>query len=239
MTHDPFQDFFDAVDPVKDLSDAQLEALHPEANLIDRLRAETRKESVGGFRQKVLRRSVVVTVATVFVLAGTAAAVALLRSPAQVTTSLSCFRTDSLRNGADVIAYSQSSLAACQSLMQWAPVPSSPSPDGSLCVLSNGSLAAFPPSRETQVCSKLGLSDFNGSVKNPAVGAFRRATQQYFLDHRCSAPATALAGIQRLIGQFGITDWHLRMRGSRRLSACATLAIDVKSKTVEIVGISG
>jgi hypothetical protein len=238
LKYDPLQEIFDSIDPVKDLSDAQLEALHPTASLLERLHDEITEDSVSWIRRSIWRRTVIISATTVLVLAGTAAAITILRSSVQATTSLSCFRADSLSSGADVVAYSEHPLSVCQSFLHWSPMPSSPSPEGSLCVLSNGSLAGFPPSRESQVCAKLDLPIFNGRVKNPEIAAFQRAAQRYFSQNSCMLPAVAQAGVQRLIGKYGISNWYVRVSGSREQSACAILAIEVKSRTVDIVGIS-
>lgn len=149
MTHDPLQELFDSIDSVKYLSDTQLDAQHPTTDLLDRLHHDIATESVSWFRRKVWRRTAIVTVSSVLVLAGTAAAITILRSPVQVTTSMSCFRADSLHSGADVIAYSDHPLAACQSVMHWSSGLSTKS-KGLLCVLSNGSLAGFPLRRIQQ-----------------------------------------------------------------------------------------
>ena len=238
MKCDPLQEFFDSLDSAKGLSDAQLETLHPTTSLLERLQRETTKDSVNWFRRRIWRRTLIISASTVFVLAGTAAAITLLRSPIQVTTSLSCFREDSLKSGAEVVAYSEHPLSACQSFLHWSLEPSGASSRGSLCVLSEGSLAGFPPSRESQVCTKLGLAVFNGRVVNHQIASFQQAAQRYFSENPCISTSTAQIGVQRLIGKYGITNWHVRVSGSRVGTACATLSIEVKSRIVGIVGIS-
>ncbi len=238
MTYDPLKEIFDSLDPLKDLSDAQLGALHPTTSLLERIHDDIAEVSVSWFRKKMWRRTAIASVATVFVLAGTAAAITLLRSPVQVTTSLSCFKADSLNSGADVVAYSEHPLSACQTFLHWPSALSSHSPDGSLCVLSNGSLAGFPPSRESPVCAKLGLPVFNGRIRNPETALFQQAARRYFSEHLCVSRSVAQKDVQRLIGMYGITNWRVRVSGSRDQSACATLAIEVTSRIVGIVGIS-
>src|SRR5664280_1803407 len=238
MTYDPFEDIFDSLDPVKDLSDTQLGALHPTTDLLERIHHDIAEVSVSWFRRRLWRRTVIASVATVFVLAGTAAALTLLQSPVKVTTSLNCFKADSLNSGGHVVPYSDHPLFACQTFLHWPSKPGSHSPEGSLCVLSNGSLAGFPPSRESSVCAKLGLPVFDGRIRNPETASFQQAAQRYFFENCCVSRSVAQKDVRQLIGRYGITNWRVRVSGSREHSACATLAINVKSRTVDIVGIS-
>jgi hypothetical protein len=237
LSYDPLQKFFDIADPTKDLSNAELDALFPTESLLERLKGEVNNEPVGWFRKRLWRRTIIVSTTAVLVLAGTAAAFTFLRSPVQDVTRLSCFESVSLSSGAEVVAYSGQPLAMCRSVMHWLPVPGSPVPNGSLCVLTNGSLAGFPPSRRAQACTQLGLPVFNGRLKNPEVAAFEQAAQNYFSENSCMDPAAARNGVLQLIGRFAISGWHVRVSGSKSEVACATLGIQGKVRVVDIVEI--
>jgi hypothetical protein len=238
LKSDPIRELFENLDPIKDLSDDQIRALHPTDSLLERLHDEIAGKSINWFHKKIWRRTLIITMSTVFVLAGTAAAITLLQSTVRVTTSLSCFEADSLRSGAHVVAYSEHPLSACRTSLLW-PTPSGGHPrHGSLCVLSNGSLAGFPPSRQSMICAKLGLAVFRGRIGSPQTALFQQAAQHYFHENLCVPPPVGRKSVQRLIGEYGITNWHVQVSGSRQQSACATLAIEVKSRTVDIVGIA-
>lgn len=235
MKDDPLQRIFDRLDATKNLSDSDLDAIMPTERLLNRLNNELSKEHVGWFRRRFWRRTVVITTTTVLVLAGTAAGISLLRGPVHDVTRLSCFAKVSLTSGADVISYTSNPLSACQSFMHWPAVPSSSSPNGSLCVLSNGSLAAFPPSRRRQVCADLGLAVFDGHIANLKVAAFEESTQNYFTAHLCMAPGVARQEVERLLRKYDITGWRVRITGKQSTNACATLSIQVSSRLVDIV----
>jgi hypothetical protein len=237
LTHDPLEELFDSIDSVKELSDTQLSALHPTPDLLERLHRDITAESVIWVRRKVWRRTIIATVSSVLVLAGTAAAITILRAPVQITTSMSCFRADSLHSGADVVAYNDHPLATCDSVMHW-PSGLGGKSKGSLCVLSNGSLAGFPPERDSPVCAKIGLPFFDGRIKSPETAQFQQAAQRYFSANPCASRSVAQKSVQRLIGIYGISNWHVRVSGSQDQTACATLAIDVKARIVDIVEIS-
>ncbi len=235
MKDDPLQRIFDRLDATKNLSDSDLDSIMPTERLLDRLNNELSREPVGWFRQKFWRRTIVITTTTVLVLAGTAAGISLLRGPVRDVTRLSCFTKVSLTSGADVISYTGHPLSACQSLMHWPSVPSSSSPNGSLCVLSNGSLAAFPPSRKDQVCADLGLPIFDGHIANLKVAAFEESTQNYFTAHPCMSPGVAHVEVQRLLRKYDLTGWRVTVTGKQSTNACATLSIQVSSRLVDIV----
>ena len=236
MKNDPLQKIFDGIDSTKDLTDADLETMLPTERLLERLNNAVDNEPVGWLRRRIWRRTIVISTTTVLVLAGTAAAISLLRGPVHDTTRLSCFAKVSLTSSADVIAYTSQPLSACQSLMHWPSVPGSPSPSGSLCVLSNGSLAGFPPSRKGQACAELGLAVFDGHVANLKVAAFEQSTQNYFTKHPCMATAVARQEVRRLLRKYDISDWRVQVSGSKAKAACATLSIQVPARMVDIVG---
>jgi hypothetical protein len=237
MIHDPFASILEAVDPTLNLSDTELDAMFSTDHLLERLQHEIANERLSWFRRRPWRRTTIFTLSAVLVLAGSAAAITLLRSSAHDTSRLSCFTRDSRSLNGEVFGFSRGPLAACQAALDWKSIPASPEPSGSLCVLPNGSLAGFPPSRQAHVCSRLGLAVFNGHVKNPKVADFQRSAQVYFIEHSCESPPTAQKAVLRLIGQFGIDQWRVQTSGSTSTSACATLNILVKARTVNIVGI--
>lgn len=236
MKDDPLQKIFSDIDPAKDLSDDDLDTLFPTERLLDRLHREVDVESPSWRHGRMWRRTVVISASTVLALAGVAAAVTFLRAPVQDTTRLSCFAQASLTSNADVVSYASNPLSICQSLMHWPSVPRSPAPSGSLCVLSNGSLAGFPPSRDSHVCATLGLPIFDGHVADLKVAAFEESAQHYFVEHSCMKPLFARSEIQRLLKKYSISGWRVEVSGSKAVSACATLSVQVSVHLIDIVG---
>jgi hypothetical protein len=237
MSYDPFAQVLEAVDPARGLSDAELDAMFSPVALLERLETEVAKAPVRWWRRRPWRRTTIITLSTVLVLAGSAAAISLLRSSAHDTSRLSCFEKVSLSPNAHVFAFHSHPLATCASVMSWPSVPKSPNPSGSLCVLANGSLAGFPPTRENHVCVKLGLATFNGRLKSPRFVSFERAAENYFTAHPCEPSRTARTAVLQLMGQFGIDQWRLQTSGSTASGACATLNIQVGVRLVNIVDI--
>lgn len=237
MTREPLKKFFADSDSTKELSDSDLDAMFPHDRLFERVQSALMSEPIARIQKRLWRRTATISVTAILVLAGTAAAISLLRAPVRDVTRLTCFEGVSLTSKAAVVPYSADPLAACGSAMHWPSAPRSPSPEGSLCVLGDGSLAGFPPSRTVQVCEVLGLPTFNGQLKNPADAAFERTSQSIFTEHPCMALLGARREVLRLIGKFGLTRWRVRISGSRSPRACATLAIDVKARRVGIIGI--
>jgi hypothetical protein len=236
LKDDPLQKIFDDIDPVKDVSDTDLDSLLPTESLFERLHHDIEEEPPSWRHRRMWRRTMVISASAVLALAGAAVAITFLRSPVRDTTSLSCFARVSLTSTADVVPYGSHPLSICQSLMHWPSVPDSPAPTGSLCVMSNGTLAGFPPSRESSVCTALGLLTFNGHVADLKVAAFEASVRSYFIKHTCMKPAAARVEIQRLLKKNNISGWRVEVSGSRAVLACATLSIQVSARLVDIVG---
>lgn len=237
MTHDPLQKAFDAIDPTKDMSDAQLQALLPTDVLLSRLRESIDKQPTGQVLKVRWRKVAIISSSAVLALAGTAAAITFLRSPVQDVTHIGCFQTVSLHTNEKVIPYSSIPLAACEQAMHWTPISRSPAPSGSLCVLSDGSLAGFPPSRDPGTCARLGLATFNGRLKNPEVIRFEQAARSYLTSHPCASPPAARREMLNLIGRFGLAGWRVRASGSATSTACASFGIQIHRRIVDIVGV--
>jgi hypothetical protein len=104
-------------------------------------------------------------------------------------------------------------------------------------LLTDGSLAAFPPARKFRGCESLGLESFNGKVANPDAAKFEIAAESYFSHHQCEARAPAREAMVKLLGADGLAGWRVRVTGSASPKACATLAILTTSHEVNIVGI--
>jgi hypothetical protein len=237
MIYDPFAQLLEAVDPIATLSDAELDAMFAPVDLLERIQTKIANERVSWLRRRPWRRTTIITLSTVLVLAGSAAAISLLRSSAHDTSRLSCFSSDKVSIDARVYGFSSDPLAACHAALNWKTVPASPDSSGSLCVLANGSLAGFPPSREANVCARLGLASFNGRLKSPELARFDRAAQVFFIVHPCVTPSRAQTEVLKMIGQYGIVQWHVQTTGSTSRGACATLNIQVMARIVNIVGI--
>ena len=186
------------------------------------------------FRSRL--RVAAISATVVLTLAGTAAAITIWRAPVQDVTHLGCFETVSLATNVDVIGYTSNPLAACGAIMHWPSVPGSSNPHGSLCILSDGSLGGFPPSRISEVCATLGLATFNGHLKSLPVAHFEQAAQNYFTANQCVSLETARQQILGLLEKFKISGWHIHIYGAKSTSACATLGLQIKSQIVDIVG---
>lgn len=237
MIHDPLRKFFVDTDPTRDLSDAELDTMFAAGRLFERIKSAREVTLSARTPKRLWRRTATITLTSVLVLAGTAAAISFLRAPVRDTSRLSCFAQTSLASAAAVVPYSSDPLAACGSLLHWPTLPGSPSPHGSLCVLADGSLAGFPPSRTAHECEVLGLETFNGHLKSPDVADFESSVQAIFNEHKCMTLPTARREVLRLIGKHGLTGWHVSTSGSDSLRACATLALEIQSRHVGIVGI--
>ncbi len=233
-----FQEVFDAVDPAKGLDDAQLDAKLPAERMFQRIQDQLSSKPVPWFRRRPWRRAAIISTTAILVIAGSAAAITFLRSPVTNSSGLSCYSQDSLHS--KVIAefsYRSHPLALCQSELKWKPEKKGATPSGFLCVLSNGTLAGFPPSKEAESCAKLGLAVFNGKLKYPRVLAFENSADQYFSKNQCVSISAARAHVLLLLGRFGLVGWRIHTGGSSAPRACATFGIQVDFRIVDVVGI--
>jgi hypothetical protein len=232
MNHDPLETLFDALDPLQGLNDTDL---FTPGKALERLHREIAR-SRPPRRRRFWRRPLVMSIATVFVLAGTATAVSLLRSPVQDVTTLGCYQKISLTSNVDVVPYSGSSLATCASFWHWKKVPGGAAPNGSLCVLTNGSLAGLPPSRRANTCARLGLPAFNGKVENSKVAQFQVAAISYFTAHSCVSPSSAAREVRELIVRYDLSGWRVRNTKSKDPRSCAFPAFQIPNQIVDVVG---
>jgi hypothetical protein len=238
MKRDPIKRFFDVADSSKNVTDASLDDRFPTEDLLTRLRNAVEPEPARKFRCRLLHRTTVISIVAVLAVAGTAAAVAFLSSPVADTSTLSCYNQVSLTSHViEVVPFSSHPLSACDTALHWKQVPESPSPTGSLCILSNGTLAGFPPSKRADVCAYLKLPTYDGRATNPHVDEFEKAAVHYFGERPCIPPETARSEVLRLLAMFELKHWHVRFNRTRSAKACETLAIQVKSHVVELVGL--
>jgi hypothetical protein len=128
-------------------------------------------------------------------------------------------------------------LAFCSQLLHWHESSEKAHNKGSLCLLLDGSLAAFPPTRTSGLCKSLGLTAFNGQLANPNLAKFQIAAESYFTIHQCESLDSARQAMLRLLGTDGVVGWKVRLTGSTSPGACATLAFLLNSSEVDIVGI--
>jgi hypothetical protein len=236
MRRDPFEQLFESLDRTRNITDSQIDELFSVESLNSIAYTPTRRRRGGRLGKRLLRRGTVVATVAVLLVGSAAAAITLTRGPVETVTSMTCYQHDSLRSTANVVSYSSTPLAFCSQLLRW-PTSSDPHDEGSLCLLSNGSLAAFPPSRKFQGCKALGLEEFNGRLANPDAAKFELAAENYFSRHQCEARAKARGAILQLMGTNGLVGWTVRLTGSSSPKACATLAILTSSQEVNIVGI--
>jgi hypothetical protein len=230
LSKDPLEELFESIDPLRGIDDA---TLHAPGTSIDRLHRELSRRQL---RHSFGRRGAVFSIVSFVVLASSAAAITLLRSPVRDVASIGCYQKSSLTSTAEVVPYGNNPLAICNGVWHWKKVPRAGSPFGSLCVLGDGSLAAFPPSRERDVCARLGLPIFNGLRKNIDVSTFQTAAISYFALHPCVSPANASFEVRILLGRYGLPDWQVRNTGSQSPSSCAFPAFQISARIVDIVG---
>lgn len=237
MTHDPFEELFESLDRTRNLSDAQIGAMFSVEHLYDVARVQYREPSVGRMRKRLWRRASVIASVAVVVVGTAAAAITLSRGPVQTVAEMTCFQGDSLRTTPDVVSYVANPLAYCSQLMHWPPPAKKAHEKGSLCLLSDGSLAVFPPTRTSKLCESLGLTQFNGHLANPDLARFQIAAENYFAVHQCESLDSARQAMRRLLSADGVVGWKVRLTGSNSPRACATLAFLLNSSEVDIVGV--
>jgi hypothetical protein len=230
MSRDPLEELFEAIDPLRDVDDA---TLFTPGRLLERLHGEIDPRRP---RRRFWHRGTVVSLIGLTVLTGTAAAVTLWHTPVRNVASVTCYQKISLTSNADIISYTTHPLVACGSVWHWTSLPSGPAPNGTLCVLSSGSLAAFPPSRRGDACERLRLPVFSGRVKSSAVARFQTTTISYFASHKCVSPILALHEVRQLIDRFNLRRWRARNTGSLDRRSCVFPAFQISTRVVDLVG---
>jgi len=236
MSDDRLSEEFAASDPTRHLMDHDLDRLLPADKLIEGVYARARGNGGWHFLRR-WRRAGVITTSVVLVLSGSAAALALLHSPAKDSTHLTCFTSESLHSSASVVSLNAHPLRTCQTLMHWSRISAAGAPAGALCVLSDGSIGGFPPSRKGNECEALGLVTYDGHVATTRGAEFQRAAQNYFATHQCETLATARVEVTRLLARYGVSTWRIRISGSSVPGSCATFAVQARHKIVDIVGV--
>ena len=220
------------------MTDASLNEHFPTEELLARLQRAAEARPARRLRHGFWQRTTVISLVAVLAVTGTAAAISFLRSPVTDTSRLSCFSQISLTSKViEELPMSSHPLGACGVALHWKQIPESPAPKGSLCVLANGSLAGFPPSRRVDVCSYLKLATFSGRSENIRVAKFEKSAMNYFGESSCVAPETARREIIHLFVKFGLTRWRVRFTRTSSVGTCSTLAIQVKKRVVDLVGI--
>jgi hypothetical protein len=237
MSRESFEVVFRSLDPTKQLTNEQLDSMFSVERLLGQLSESKRRSRFESMRKRLWRRSVVVSTISVLVVAGVATAITLAQAPVRKVAHMTCYQSVSLKSTADVTPYGSNPLALCAQVMHWQAPNGGAHGDGLLCILSDGSLAAFPPSSGSERCAKLGLVAFNGRLASPRVAAFQRAAEDYFSNLQCDKSQTAKVSMLHLLGKFGVVGWRVEVTGSKSPAACATLAFEVDSKLVDIVGI--
>ena len=238
MKRDPLQSYFESVDPTKDISDASLDQRFPTEDFLARLQRAAEVRPARNLRNSFWRRTTIISIAAVMAVTGTAAAINFLRSPVTDSSRLSCYsQVSRTPHVIEEIPTSTQPLGACRIALHWKQIPGSPAPEGSLCVLPNGTLAAFPPSRRFDVCSYLKLATFSGRTENIRVAEFEKSAVNYFGERSCVAPETARKEIIHLFVKFELARWRVRFTRTSSVRACSTLAIQVTNRIVDLVGI--
>jgi hypothetical protein len=237
MSRDPLEELFGSLDRTRQLSDAQVDEMFSLERLFAQVKVATPPPTARRMGRRLLHRGTVMATVAVLLVGSAAAAITLSRGPVQSVASMTCFQGNSLTSTADVVSYDSNPLATCSRLLHW-PTPSKTEHEkGALCLLADGSLAVFPPSRKADRCENLGLVAFNGHLANPEVAKFQIAAENYFTRHPCESPAAARRAVLEILGTNGLVSWRVRLTGSTSSKACATLAFQLNSKDIDIVGI--
>jgi hypothetical protein len=238
VSPDPFKKLFESADSTREVSTDQIDKLVENSQIVQRVHdrvngAPHRRKFHGAWGRVALAST-----AVVLVLGGAAAAITFLRSPVTNTSQMSCYSQDSLHS--KVIAempYDSTPLASCKSELHWTSVPLSRTPAGLLCVLPNGTVAGFPPSKKYQSCSTIGLAIFNGKLKYPHVLDFQNAAHRYFEGNACPNVQSAKSRILYFIGKYGLRGWTVRTYGSSSPRSCATFGIQSAKRLIDVVGV--
>lgn len=238
MKRDPLKDYFEAVDPTKNVTDASLHDRFPTEDMLARVHHAVEGRPARKVRHIGWHRTTVISIAAVLAATGTAAAISFLRSPVTDTSRFACYSQVSLTPKViEELPMSAHPLGTCEIALHWKQIPDSPAPKGSLCVLLNGTLAGFPPSRRVDVCSSLKLATFSGHSENMRFAEFQKSALNYFGERTCVPPEAARKEIVHLFVKFHLTRWHVRFTRTNSVGACSTLAIQVKDRVVDLVGI--
>lgn len=238
MNTDPFKSFFKSVDPTRGLRESEIDELVERAQLFQRVLGRVNDDPARRQRQRTWRRAAVISTVAIFLVGGAAAAITLLRSPVTNASQMSCYSQDSVHSKTTLeIPYSAHPLASCKAELHWKLVLSSRTPAGLLCVLPDGTLGGFPPSKKIKNCSSIGLPAFNGKLRFANVLAFENAAHGYFEEHVCPTPTSAKNEMLALIGKYGLRDWVVRVYGSDAPTACATFAVQPTNHIINIVAV--
>ena len=238
MKRDLLKDYFEEVDPTKNVTDASLHDRFPTEDMLARVHQAVEDRPARKVRHIGWHRTTVISIAAILAITGTAAAISFLRSPVTDTSRFACYSQVSLTPKViEELPVSNQPLGECRVALHWKQVPGSPAPKGTLCVLPNGTLAGFPPSRKINVCSSLKLATYSGRSKNISVAEFQKSAMNYFGERSCVAPEMARREIIHLFVKFDLTYWRVRFTRTSSVGACSTLAVQVKDRVVDLVGI--
>lgn len=237
MTNDPWQRLFDAIDPVKGMSDTEIDALIPTEGLAQRVQNREARKPADSSRWRSTRRVAIVATIVVLIVAGIVTG-AIVRAPSPKASLVECYSRDSPTSSVTAaVPYTRHSMASCQTQSRWRLGPRGHASSGILCVLSNGTLGAFPAPTGTTSCAKMGLASFN-SLKNPQVFRFEKYAHRYFVNNPCVPPTDARRQILELIGRFGLVGWHVFLNSTAPSRGCAIVAVESRSQVISITAAS-
>jgi hypothetical protein len=238
MSRQSLEDIYKSLDSTEHLSDAQIDQMTPMGRLLAQIESVSSQSSTKSLKRRFWRRGIVLSTAAVLAIGSAAAAISLSQKPLETVANMTCFQKDSLTSTAEIVPYAASPLADCSQTMHWPKVlKQGERATGILCLLSDGSLAAFPPSQKLKECSDLRLVAFNGHLANPEFARFQLAAESLFVHHPCQTVNLARRETLKLMGTFGLSEWKLRISGSSSMGTCATLAFQLGPKVVDIVGV--
>ena len=147
MSHDWLDEYFRSLDRTRHLDDAQIDLMIPTARLLDQIDSGNLPTSAESLKRRFWRKGVVMSTVAVLVVGSAAAAITLSRRPVETVAHMTCYREDSLTSTADVVSYAANPLAKCSQVMHWRATSNiSVRGRGTLCLLSDGSLAPRRPS---------------------------------------------------------------------------------------------
>jgi hypothetical protein len=238
VSTDPLKRLFESADTTRGMSERAIDQLVEHTQLLQRAQDGARDVPFWREHQRLWRRAALISSAAVLAVGGAATAITLLRSPVTNTSQMSCYSQDSVHSRViSEMPYSVHPLGACKAQLHWRSVPSSKTSAGLLCVLPDGSLGGFPPSKKYETCTSIGLTAFNGKLKYPHVFAFEKAAHSFFEIHACSNVALARRRMLELIGKYALRGWTVQVSGSKVPTACATFDTQSARRIIDVVAV--
>jgi hypothetical protein len=235
-------DVLKANNPVDEASLPTAESQKARA-LLAEITATSREMPTSTSRPIVARRHLVIAVAA---MATTLiAATWLILRPVADPISVACYQATSLDSAVVAVA-SGGTLDTDLCTLVWEEgtlVNPAVAPEGEVpplvgCVSESGSLAVFP-SDDRSLCGQLGLAEPD-PASIPAGDVVRDLNDKlvaYFVSHECVPVDDAKRDVTQILADSGLSDWHVQSLPGTPDRPCASFALAVDTKTIELIPI--